>query len=87
MANERNNNPKITIKQGNKCKDDRIYYLNNVQVTFKDITDLLVLMWANEDINYPPVNGFKGAQMLKDFLDEAYNKREITSEMLKRYRL
>ena len=52
----------------------------------KEIAKLLLLLWDNEDKLYPPPR-FRGAQMSKDFINELFEKRELTEELLKKYKL
>lgn len=48
--------------------------------------NMLLNLWENEDRLYPPPR-FKEAQMSKDFIDELFEKREMTDEMLRKSKL
>lgn len=76
----------ITSEKGTKGDGDVIVKYNQVPITILEIGTILMKLWNNEDKIYPHPR-FKGAQMSKDFLDEIFQKREITDEMLQKYKL
>ena len=77
----------ITTENGKKGDGDKIIKYNELPITMLEIGQLLLILWKNEDTIYPPSKGYKGAQMSKDFLDEVFQKRDITDDMLRRYKL
>lgn len=76
----------ITTDKGTKGEGDEIIKYNEIPITIIDIGKLLIKLWNNEDKIHPPPR-FRGGQMSKDFLDEVFQKREITDDMLRRYKL
>jgi len=77
----------ITFDKGSKGDGDQIIKYNELPITILEIGKLLLKLWENEDIIYPPSKGFLGGKMSKNFLDELFEKREITDDMLRRYKL
>jgi hypothetical protein len=76
----------ITYKEGTKGPGDRKVYWNDIPVVFTDIAEIVNVLCKNEDIIYPKEKGYRGGQMLIDFLQEAYDNG-LTDELKKRYRL
>lgn len=76
----------ISTDKGTKGEDDEIIKYNNLPISMIEIGKLLLKLWDNEDKIYPPPR-FRGAQMSKDFIDELFEKREVTEDMLRRYKL
>lgn len=76
----------ISTEQGRKSDDDEIIKYNDIPISILEIGKLLLKLWENEDKLYPPPR-LQGAQMSKDFIDELFEKREITDDMLRRYKL
>jgi len=77
----------ITSDKGTKGDEDEIIKYNKLPISMLEIGKLLLKLWNNEDRIYSPSKGFRGAQMSKDFFDEIFEKREITDDMLRRYKL
>jgi len=77
----------ITSDKGTKGDEDEIIKYNKLPISMLEIGKLLSKLWNNEDRIYPPSKGFRGAQMSKDFFDEIFEKREITDDMLRKYKL
>ena len=76
----------ITKKPGKKGKGDNIIFWNEIPINFKEVAQIMLELFNNEDKIYPPPR-FQGAEMLKSFLDEVYEKRSIDNELLKKYNL
>ena len=76
----------ISEDKGRKSDDDVIIKYNDLPISILEVGKLLLKLWENEDRLYRPPQ-FKGAQMSKDFIDELFEKREITDEMLRKYKL
>lgn len=76
----------ITTERGAKGEGDMIVKYNQVPISILEIGTILLKLWNNEDKIYPHPR-FKGAQMSKDFLDEIFQKRKITDDMLQKYKL
>ena len=77
----------ITTENGKKGDGDEIIKYNELPITILEIGQILLKLWNNEDKIYPPAEGFRGGQMTKDFLDEIFQTRQITDDMLRRYKL
>lgn len=76
----------ISTTNGTKGPNDKIILYNDKPITIKEVAEVLLMLWNNEDGLYPPPR-FKGAKMSVDFLMEVYEKREITEDMLRKYKL
>lgn len=76
----------ITSDKGRKGDGDEIIKYNEIPISLIEIGKLLLKLWENEDKIYPPPR-FRGAQMPKDFIDELFEKREMTDDMLRRFKL
>ncbi|HXT83843.1 MAG TPA: hypothetical protein VN704_05860 [Verrucomicrobiae bacterium] len=76
----------ITVDKGTKGDGDEIIKYHELPITMLEIGKLLLMLWNNEDKIYPPPR-FKGAKMAKDFFDEIFQTRQITDDMLHRYKL
>ena len=76
----------ISTDKGTKGKDDKIIKYNKLPISLIEIGKVLLILWENEDGLYPPPR-LRGAQMSKDFIDELFAKREMTEDMLRKYKL
>ena len=76
----------VSSVRGVKDLNDKIIEICGIPITIETLCKVLVLMWNNEDILYPPPKG-RGSQMLKDLIDEIYEKREVTNELLMKYKI
>jgi len=75
----------ISTDPGRKGPGDRIIKYNDLPISFKEVAQILLLLWEIEDNNYPPPA--RGSQMSVDFINELYEKRELTDELLRKYHL
>ena len=73
------------IIQGRKCKEDRILLYNNKAVSFADVAVMMLHFMHNEDILYPPAKGYKGAGMIKEYIQEVLDTRKIPKD--KKYQI
>jgi len=76
----------ITSDKGTKGEGDEIIKYNELPISMIEIGKLLLKLWDNEDKIYPPPR-YRGAKMSKDFIDELFEKREMTDDLLRRYKL
>lgn len=74
-----------TRVRGTKQLHDKITLLLGNAITVEQVCKLLLLLWDNED-KIRPSPRYEGSQMLKDLIDELYEKREITNELLIKYK-
>jgi len=76
-----------TTKPGKKHEKDLIVQIwgKGQLITFKELAEICVILCKNEDNIYPPPA--KGGLYLKDFLNECIDKREVTEDLLKKYKL
>lgn len=72
--------------QGKKHFKDRIFFYNESPITFEDWAKLGVAFYLNEDNIYPPPR-YKGGEMVRDFINEAFDNKFITKSMKKKYKL
>ena len=68
---------KFEYIKGRKKEGDRIMKFNGVAVKFEDVANMCIFFMNNEDILYPPEQGFKGAEMFKDYIKDVLETREI----------
>ena len=74
----------IATDKGKKSLDHIIIKYNDLPISYVEIAKILLLLWENEDRNYP--NG-KGAKMSLDFIIELFEKRKLTDDLLRKYKL
>ena len=71
---------KFEFVKGRKKEGDRIMKYNGVAVSFQDVANMCIFFMNNEDILYPPEQGFKGAEMFKDYIKDVLETREIPTD-------
>ena len=76
---------------GTHFEGDMVYYIDG-KVTFKELAELIIRLYVNEDnrhVLYPGMQNYQGRKMLQDFLSEALaqNKVPIDEELLRKYKL
>ena len=81
----------IREENGTHFEGDKTYYIDG-KVTFKELAELIILLYENEDrriVKYPGMKDFQGRKMLQKFLAEALidDKVPIDEELLKKYKL
>lgn len=77
----------ISTDQGKKSPDDIIIKYNELPISFREVGQILLLLWENEDRLYPPEKGYRGAKMSLDFINELFQTRELTDDLLRKYHL
>ena len=85
----------LIFQQGKKDPLDKLYSFVDentgalYKISFPEIAMITIQLMRNEDILYPPEDGFKGGQMLKEFLFEAieYGEIPINEGILEKYHL
>ena len=75
----------ISTDDGTRVPGDRIIKWSNTPMSIEDIGKILLLMWENEDLRHPPPQ--RGARMLLDFINELFDTRKITDDLLHKYYL
>ena len=81
----------IREEPGNHFEGDTKYFIDGA-VTFKQLAELIIRLYENEDrriVKYPGMINFQGRKMLQKFLAEALidNKVPIDENLLKKYKL
>ena len=76
----------IEFKQGNKHPNDKKIIINGHQITFKELAKCAVVLCQNEDNIYPKPR-FRGGDMLKDFLIECIDVRNVTDDICRKYKI
>ena len=76
----------ISTDDGRKGPEDKIIKYNGLPISMNEIAKLLLMLWENEDKLYPPPK-FRGAKMSLDFINELFEKRELSEELLRKYKL
>jgi len=76
----------IKVKRGNKHPKDRIVFVNNHQMTYKELAKICVIFCMNEDNIYPPPK-YQGGDMLRAFLNECMARRSVDDITIKKYKL
>jgi len=70
---------KWEVLQGRKSKDDRMLKYHGSVVSFEDVAKMCIFFMRNEDVLYPPSNGYKGAQYFKEYIMETLETRKVPS--------
>jgi len=77
---------KITYKSGKKHPKDKIFFINNYPITFEEWAKLGIAFYMNEDNIYnKPWQ--KGGEMVREFINDAFDNTAITKEMKVKYKL
>ena len=76
----------IEYKKGNKHEKDRIVLVNGHQITYKELAEICITFYKNENNIYPPPR-FLGGEYFANFIRECLDKKAVTKEILKRYKL
>lgn len=76
----------ISTDKGTKGPEDVIIKYNGLPISFVEIAKLLLKLWENEDKLYPPPR-FKGASLSMEFIQELFETRELTDDLLRKYHL
>ena len=66
--------------KGRKSPKDMIMLFNGVAVKFEDVAKKCLFFMKNEDNLYPPSQGFKGADLFKNYIYEVLETREIPKD-------
>ena len=66
--------------KGRKSPKDMIMLFNGVEVKFEDVAKMCLFFMKNEDNLYPPSQGFKGADLFKNYIYEVLETREIPKD-------
>jgi hypothetical protein len=79
----------VKLRDGRKKPGDMMVVINatNHHITFEELVKLSILLYKNEDHLYPPDLGLRGGEMLRDFMNEAFDKGDVTDDMKRRYKL
>ncbi len=75
----------ISTDPGKKGPGDKIIKYNDLPISIKEIGEILLLLWENEDMRYPPPQ--RGSKMSLDFINELYKRRQLTDKLLRKYYL
>ena len=63
--------------RGRKSPKDTSMLFNGVAVKFEDVAKMCLFFMKNEDNLYPPSQGFKGAELFKNYMYDVLETREI----------
>jgi len=75
----------ISTSKGRRNPDDIIIKYNDIPISFVEIAKILLLLWENEDKKNPPPR--EGARYSLRFINELFETRKLTDELLKKYHL
>lgn len=76
----------ITYTQGKKHKKDKIVFVNGHQITYKELAEIMVTFYQNEENIYPRPR-FKGGEYFADFIRDCLSEGKVTKEILVKYKL
>lgn len=76
----------ITYTQGKKHKKDKIVFINGHQITYKELAEIMITFYQNEENIYPRPR-FKGGEYFADFIRECLSEGKVTKEILVKYKL
>ncbi|MBM3910159.1 MAG: hypothetical protein FJ356_00745 [Thaumarchaeota archaeon] len=75
----------ISKTKGTRYPGDIIIRYNELPISMIEIAKILLLLWENEDKRHPPPK--KGAKMSLGFINELFETRKLTDELLRKYNL
>ena len=76
----------IEYKKGKKHEKDKIVLVNGHQITYKELAEICIIFYENENNIYPPPR-FLGGEYFANFIRECLDARIVTPEILKKYKL
>ena len=76
----------IEYKQGKKHEKDKIVLVNGHQITFKELAEIMIVFYNNEENIYPRPR-FMGGEYFANFIRECLSTGEVTKEILTKYKL
>ena len=77
----------IHFKKGRKGPNDKIIYYHDKPISMRELGELYAILCKNEDELYPKSKGFKGSDMVDEFLKDVKKAGEVTKEIRKKYKL
>lgn len=75
----------LVTKSGRKGSKDRVVLYAGMPISMRDVAEILLELWNNEDEIFPPPA--EGSQKLMSFLTEVFKTRKITPDLLQKYQL
>ena len=76
----------ITMTQGRKGPNDKIFYYHGKSITMREFGELYSLICNNEDQLYPKPR-FKGSDMITEFLGDVKESGGVTDEIASKYKI
>ena len=75
----------ITTTKGHRHPKDIVIHYNDKVISPYELMEILILFWNNEDTIRPPPD--KGAKMMLELIEEVFETRELTDEIVQKYHL
>ena len=76
----------IEYKQGKKNENVKIVLVNGHQITFKELAEIMIVFYNNEENIYPRPR-FMGGEYFANFIRECLSTGKVTKEILTKYKL
>ncbi len=76
----------IEYKKGKKHENDKIVLVNGHQITFKELAEIMIVFYNNEENIYPRPR-FMGGEYFANFIRECLATKAVTEAILKKYKL
>ena len=76
----------IEYKQGKKHEKDKIVLVNGHQISFKELAEIMIVFYNNEENIYPRPR-FMGGEYFANFIRECLSTGKVTREILSKYKL
>ncbi|MFY9301281.1 MAG: hypothetical protein WAO91_08850 [Candidatus Nitrosotenuis sp.] len=76
----------ITMTQGRKGPNDKIFHYHGKPITMREFGELYALICQNEEQLYPKPR-FKGSDMISEFLSDVKEAGKVTDEIAKKYKI
>ena len=76
----------IEYKQGKKHEKDKIVLVNGHQITFKELAEIMIVFYNNEENIYTRPR-FMGGEYFANFIRECLSTGKVTKEILTKYKL
>ena len=77
----------FSVSNGNRGFSDKILFYRGTPITIAELGEAVAFLYRNEERIYPKNRGFKGGEMLRNFLNECMTRGRLTPDLLKKYGL
>lgn len=79
--------PSFSTMKGKKSEEDKVLLYHGFKIRFVELGEAAAFLYQNEERLYPRSKGFKGGEMLRQFLNECMHRGKLSDDILKKYGL